>query len=395
LRRIKEIADAGVSIAGEKPKKLAGHLVSKEDQAEFETLVNHIWSSPNCKETYDFSKFPRDFKVVGEAEKMFMHRRTATEDIYFFSNPDSVSKLYECTFRITNKIPEFWNPVTGEIMKLARFINEGDVTRVSITLDAIQSAFIVFRESSAGVISVVEANDDNRYYLNDDNKIICETAKSGSYSIKLSNGKQLNLTSKQTNEPIDISTFWEVEFLKEHDFAAVIPFSKLTDWKDNSNEAVKYYSGTAIYRKTFNFPDKLEVSQKAILDLGQVNIAAEVWVNGKNAGVLWIAPFKLDISNYLVKGENKLEVHITNQWTNKLIGDERYPKQDDGYKLSSYNPQENSKMPDWFLNNEPIPEGPRTTFDSGQFYKKGDPLLPSGLLGPVSIEFKDVITIAK
>ncbi len=116
-------------------------------------------------------------------------------------------------------------------------------------------------------------------------------------------------------------------------------------------------------------------------------------MNGKNVGTVWITSFVLDISNDLVQGQNELEVRITNQWTNRLIGDERYPKQDAGYILSTYNPAEDSSMPKWFLDNKPMPEGPRTIFCSGQFYKKHDPLLPAGLTGPVKIRFKQVSKI--
>jgi len=254
----------------------------------------------------------------------------------------------------------------------------------------LESAFIVFRESAEGVISIIEAKDDNVYKLDQSNKISCLASTSGDYTIKLSNGKSqtVSVKSNETSKPIAISTSWDVELLQEHDYKANIKFDALTDWKDNANEDIKYYSGTAIYRKAFKLSKKLGKTEKAILDLGNVSIAAEVIVNGKNAGVLWIAPFTVDISPYLTKGENTLEIKITNQWTNKLIGDERYPKQDGGYKLSSYNPQENSKMPDWYLNNQPLPKGPRTTFDSGTFYKKGDPLLSSGLIGPIKISFK-------
>jgi len=395
LRRIKEIAEAGITVVGKKPKKLGGHSTNAADQTEFEALVSQIWNLPNCHVQFDFSKLPRDFNVVGEPKKIFMHRRTETDDIYFFSNPESESKILECSFRISGKIPEFWDAVTGDITKLARFKNEGDTTRVWVALEPRQSAFIVFRESSEGVTSIVKADDAARYSLNAGNEIICESDRAGKHLVTLSNGKNLSFTTKASTQPVNLSNSWEVEFLAEHDYAKTIAFETLTDWKDHPDEKIKYYSGTAIYRKSFNFTKDLDASAKAILDLGDVNIAAEIRVNGKDAGILWIAPFQVDITKLLIKGENQLEVSITNQWTNRLIGDERFPKQDGGYELSSYNPKEDSRMPDWYLNNEPMPKGPRTTFCSGQFYRKGDPLLPSGLIGPVTIQFKNVSQLQK
>lgn len=130
---------------------------------------------------------------------------------------------------------------------------------------------------------------------------------------------------------------------------------------------------------------------KSILDLGQVFVAAEIIVNGCNLGMSWMYPYTVDISNSLRVGNNDIEIRVTNQWSNRLIGDEMFPDQSGGYKLDGARPT--GKMPQWYINNEPMPEGPRTTFCTGQFYKKGDPLMPSGLLGPVKIKFKKTIIL--
>lgn len=388
LYRLKEIVDAGIPVIGNKPTKLAGIKISQAQTKEFEDLVAYIWSKPNCTTNYDFTQLQPDL-VVKNNKKEFMHRKSKDADIYFFYNEKDEPANYECTFRVGNKIPELWNANTGEITKLARFKTTDKETTVWLNLKPLESAFIVFRENANNVISIVEANDTNEYQLNNENKISCLANNSGSYNVKLSNGKSVNFKSKMNLKPVDLNTSWDVEFLEEHDYKAKVKFEKLTDWKDHSDENIKYYSGEAIYRKNFTISKKLKESDKAILDLGNVSITAEVFINGKNAGVLWIAPFTLDISNNLVKGENTIEVKVFNQWTNKLIGDERFPKQDDGYNLSSYIPKDDSKMPDWYINNQPLPKGPRTTFDAGQFYKKGDELMSSGLLGPVSIFFKE------
>ena len=128
----------------------------------------------------------------------------------------------------------------------------------------------------------------------------------------------------------------------------------------------------------------------AYLDLGEVNIAAEVFVNNKKAGVVWKKPSRLEIGECLRKGTNHLEVRVVNQWTNRLIGDERFPDQSGGYRISGYVPAHDSRMPEWFLKNQPMPAGPRSTFDSGGFAKRndGNSLVSAGLLGPVQIKFQ-------
>ncbi|WP_175416224.1 glycosyl hydrolase [Aggregatimonas sangjinii] len=387
LHRIKEIAEAGIQVIGGKPKKLAGYQVTDQQQQEFENLIAEIWGMPNSSATFDFTQVQSDFAVEG-LEKEFIHRKSEEADIYFFYNDKEETVSYESVFRVANKIPEVWNPHTGQTTKLARFKSEKNGTRVWLDLQPLESAFIVFRETADAVDPVISVSGESNLFLNEDNKIIYIGEKEGTHSLTLASGEKVNLKLKSNRDTIDLNSSWEVEFLKEYNYPAKTPFKTLLDWKEHENDSIRFYSGTAIYRKSVAIPKKLKDGDRAVLHLGEVKIAAEVIVNGKSAGVLWMAPFTLDISKYLQKGDNNLEIRVTNLWTNRLIGDEHFPEQADGYRLSGYIPSDSSKMPDWYINNEPMPEGPRTTFDSGQFYKKDDSLMPSGLLGPVSISFK-------
>ncbi|WP_296635420.1 hypothetical protein [Polaribacter sp.] len=103
-------------------------------------------------------------------------------------------------------------------------------------------------------------------------------------------------------------------------------------------------------------------------------------------------------SNALKEGENSLEIQVTNQWTNRLIGDEKLPNQT-GYNVKRGSPGfgdsefrgKFKKMPKWFRDNQPLPEGPRSTFSAYSFQKTTDKLLPSGLLGPVTISSSKII----
>lgn len=117
--------------------------------------------------------------------------------------------------------------------------------------------------------------------------------------------------------------------------------------------------------------------------MGDVQISAEIIINNRNAGVLWMTPFKKDITGYMKPGKNLIEV--TNQWTNRLIGDERYPIQNGGYRIERDLPKR--KMPKWYTDNKPMPAGARMTFCTGQFYKKDSPLIPAGLIGLLKIYF--------
>jgi hypothetical protein len=373
IKRIHEIAEKGVPIIGEKPVKLLGYLSSDEDLKTFSKLVEEIWSNPTTHADFDWETIfeqegiSPDLVISGREDINFMHRRLPDAEIYFLYNPDSVAQQLECDFRIEQKIPELWNPMTGEIRKSAQFKSEGEITKTWINLEAEESVFLVFRESAVGVRSVSEPEKLNtaEYFLTDDNQLLVETPSE--------------------NPIIKIDGAWEVEFLKEHDYEGKHLFETLTDWKDHHDANIKYYSGTAIYRKTFEWKRETELDENHyILDLGEVKIVAEVKLNGTDLGVSWMPPFRVDITDAIKEGENQLEIKVTNQWSNKLIGDERFPKSFSGYKLEGNFPK--GKMMDWYANNEPMPAGQRTTFCTGGFYKADDPLMPSGLLGPVILK---------
>jgi hypothetical protein len=115
------------------------------------------------------------------------------------------------------------------------------------------------------------------------------------------------------------------------------------------------------------------------LDLGDVQVAAQVSVNGKPVGVVWHPPYRIDIGSHLWPGTNTLEIEVVNLWINRMIGDEQLPED------SERNPNGTLKRwPDWLLRGEPSPTG-RQTFTTWRLWKKDDPLQPSGLLGPVQV----------
>jgi hypothetical protein len=99
-----------------------------------------------------------------------------------------------------------------------------------------------------------------------------------------------------------------------------IVFDRLISWTESEDSGIKYFSGTATYQNSFKL-DAGSVKKKMILDLGEVRDVAEVFINGKSAGILWKKPYQAEISQLVKTGENDLKIEIVNLWVNRMTGD--------------------------------------------------------------------------
>lgn len=133
-----------------------------------------------------------------------------------------------------------------------------------------------------------------------------------------------------------------------------VVFNTLTDWSKNSNDSIKYYSGTAYYHNTFKIGKPVK-GANYVIDLGVARAIAKVTVNGIEVGGAWTPPYQLDITKALKSGENKLEIKVVNTWVNRLIGDSLLPA-----------------------------DQRKTSYIFGPDMKNG--LESSGLLGPIKID---------
>ena len=153
---------------------------------------------------------------------------------------------------------------------------------------------------------------------------------------------------------------------------------------------MRYFSGTATYRKTFSCA---KGTGRVWLDLGEVQNLAQVSLNGRELGILWHAPFSVEVTDALREGDNELEIRVTNLWVNRMIGDEFEP--DDvvwgepfRYTYAPGSPIIGSMMkeiPEWLEKNQPRPSQGRHAVVSFKFFSQYAPLRPSGLLGPVRL----------
>lgn len=203
----------------------------------------------------------------------------------------------------------------------------------------------------------------------------------GLYEARTASGKRLRARISGVPRPMEVSGPWQVSFPTGLGAPERATFDRLTSWTESEDPGIKYFSGTATYVKRINIPAALLGQGKVLaLDLGSVEVIAEVRLNGRDLGILWKPPFRVDITSAAQPGENVLEIAVTNLWPNRLIGDEQYPPD------AEYNPGGPIKAwPEWLVEGKPRPVPQRVAFTTWQHWTKDSPLLPSGLLGPVRL----------
>jgi hypothetical protein len=350
------------------------------------------------------------------------HRRTADMDIYFVSNQKNEYAEFDALFRVKGGAVQIWNPATGEITPAPLVKEEAQQTRVRLQLEPVGSTFVVFNRKApataaasvfhkdgvqvfpvskssvsaetkqlATVLSAAEKVQSKSKFTNGmydvmgDSRLvngaagkILEVSKPGDYQI----GGAQDVRVSSIPAPVALQGSWTVSFQKKRGAPDQIELPELISLSEHADPGVKYFSGTAVYTKTFEYAPAEEGGSRTYLDLGNVQVIAEVFLNGESLGIFWKPPFIIDITRCVKKGSNKLEVRVTNQWVNRLIGDEQYPEDVDYYPGRA---GVRRNFPDWIVNGTPRPEPRRIAFSVWRHYLKDDPLIPSGLIGPVQL----------
>ncbi|MCC6230378.1 MAG: hypothetical protein IT432_14285 [Phycisphaerales bacterium] len=275
-----------------------------------------------------------DFAATGPVR--YVHRRTENRDIYFVANRTGGAIKADCRFRVVRGVPRLWDPVTGETRALRRFERAESTTSIPMEFEAHQSFFVVFEGNEQGPSS--------------------STAR--------------NFPALKAAQEL-VGT-WQVEFDPKWGGPERVTFDTLQDWTSREESGIKYYSGIATYRKAFVL-DR-EGKGRMYLDLGVIHDMARVRLNGKDLGVVWCAPWRVEVTGAVKAGENQLEIEVVNRWTNRMVGD----------KQPGDATARTVECPPGFLGGKTIKAG-RYTFSTADPYSAESSLLPSGLLGPVRL----------
>jgi len=211
-------------------------------------------------------------------------------------------------------------------------------------------------------------------------QLVLEASKPGRYELRTAFGRTLVADVQPLPPPQPIAGSWQLELPADAGTARSVALEKLISWSEHPEPGLKYFSGTATYRKTFRLAAAVRNPKAAVyLDLGDVQIMADVKLNGHKLGLLWKPPYRVEITAALQTGDNVLEVQVTNLWINRMIGDEQLPEDSDRNANGTLR-----AWPKWLAEDKPSPTG-RQTFTSWRLWKKDSPLVSSGLLGPVTL----------
>ena len=320
-------------------------------------------------------------KTVNDERKHFqhIHRYTEEEEIYFIAANSDATPTATFSFRVSGKVPEFWYPDSGIIEKCTVYQEVSGRTEIPILFDTYGSVFVVFREGKAETPAALASIGD-RPVLSVEEPLPAPTysvfEKAGIVSLTMADGSVLE-EGFSAKPSVELNENWTVTFPEESGIAEPVNFKTLIPWNEHSDERIRYFSGTAVYSREFNCePGEHEVW----FDLGQVEVISDLYINGKKAETLWKPPYRANITDWVQPGKNKVEVHVANLWPNRLIGDERYPRD---FEVSHHGLL--NGVPEWLANDTPRTEPRRKSFATCFYYSKDDPLLPSGLIGPVSV----------
>jgi hypothetical protein len=226
---------------------------------------------------------------------------------------------------------------------------------------------------------------------------LVEVTQPGTYQLRTGGGRALKMAVPPLPGSLEIAGPWNLEFPKGWRAPAQVTLEHLISWTDHSDAGVRYFSGTATYRRRFNLPAHLLAEDMRLyLDLGEVSVIAQARLNGRDLGILWKPPLQVDMTEAAIAGANSLEVDVVNLWPNRLVGDDHLPPDCEWRRPTGpwlpHIGEVVAKWPQWLLENKPSPTG-RVTFTTWKLWTKNDPLLRSGLLGPVRIVPKRIVRL--
>jgi len=332
LEKVLEMVQDGAILIGTRPE---GSPSLSDNPAEVEEILNILWPG-------DEGATVGDGRVFNSSETEDALNEIGLEPDFIYTKPNDDS----------------------DVMFIHRALSNGNIYFLANRTDRTETIIASFRgtgykpelwDPATGEISPAS------YQFEGDRTIVTVPfGPFGSIFVVFRERTDVNsLTIPEPEEQIveQLEGPWQVAFQEDRGAPASATFDELIDFRESSVPGIRYFSGIASYAKDVELSQETIDQGEIAVDLGEVYNLAEVWVNGELAGTAWKPPYRVDITDYVAAGSNEIEIKSVNTWVNRLIGDAQPGLSDDE----------------------------KITLTTRDFYQADDPLVPSGLLGPVKI----------
>ncbi|HEC44240.1 MAG TPA: hypothetical protein ENI20_15570 [Bacteroides sp.] len=332
MAKLEQLVAEGGIIYGQAPKSSPSLQNYPQCDEQLKSLAAKLWAGDEkvktygkgavvdglpLQETLDYFRIGKDVDVSDEV--LWTHRSLDGMEIYFLTNQSGEEIAVNPSFRVDGLKPQLWDAVTGEMQMINDYTIENGRTILPMKMEPDRSWFVVFTNQTNDLV-----------------------------------GKGYPSNSPEYKFVQSIDTPWTIDFGKAKTAPGKITTTELTDWTKSKDERLKYYSGTANYRTVFDY--KKTDTKDVFIDLGKVGVMATLTLNGKEVGTTWMDPHRLNVTEAIKEGENKLEVKVVNVWRNRITGDQKLNKEE---------------RTTWLLVDNVTPE---------------EELIPSGLMGKVSLQ---------
>ncbi len=304
LEKLYALINEGATVIGDAPEGLITLTGGKSAQQRFDVAVNNIWGKNPQKGIRKVGKgMVLSEMSIGEAlqalemepdvkggDALWVHRRIDGADWYFVCAPEGKGFKGTLDFRSAGAV-ELWDPVTGTVTPKYGDRN-GNRTSVSLDLPQAGSCFLVFRPETDAKDRVSVTNES------------------------------ATMTPLKT-----LGESWSLSYPSGWGAPPSLQISRLQAWKElNVAEEARAFSGTVTYITAFDM-EAVSPDKKYSLDLGRVEMIAEVSLNGKKLRTLWAPPYRLDVTEAIRAGTNTLMIEVTGTWFNRLVYDARQPEE--------------------------------------------------------------------
>ncbi len=313
LEKVQQILQQGGTVLGAKAERLVSLVGGETAQRRFSEISDQLWTAApaesgerrigpgrllwgrSARQVLQADGVAPDFEIMPAAQDVvydYIHYTVNGAEVYFISNQSEQPQRVDALFRVSGRQPELWDPVTGRIRTAQAFRQSGGRTVVPLEFDPCGSLLVVFRDA---------------------------------IPIDQSGSARTNFPELKTVK--EISGPWQVAFHPAWGAPASVQFDALTDWTLHSQPGIQNYSGEAVYKKSFALPEHRKGQSYWLIlnSVEDIGVAA-VTLNGKDFGTLWTKPFRVEITDAVTAGENRLEIAVVNSWRNRLVGDRGKPQ---------------------------------------------------------------------